>query len=375
MSNLDITNVVTVEVATPPLGLADYQINNIGYFTKETPLNSIPSFAVYLSPSAVATDWGVGSETYAAAVAIFSQSPNILEGGGSFITFPMAGGDTLTSKITAVNELIFFGGILYGGYTPINSELIAAAATCQALRKLIFLSSYLISDLSSPGLFYTISPLKETYARMLLYTLVDAPTARLFACAYAGRAMSTDFNGSATCETMHLKDLAGVAPDTGITQTILTTCETLGVDVYASIAGLPKVFSTGGNEYFDNVYNLTAFINDLQVAEFNALATTPTKIPQTEPGVALLRGAALDVCQQYAINGFIAPGAWKSPELFGNPAALLANILQFGFYVYSNPVNQQSQANRVARKSPPLQIAIKYAGAIQSVDVIVNINV
>ena len=372
-TNLPISNIVNVSVATPPTGLSDYQVNNLAIFTKETPIVSIPNFGVYLSPSQVATDWGSGSEVYAMAVAIFSQSPNILDGGGQLIIFPMQLTDTLAVNIPLAIAQIFFGGALYAGYAPNNAEVLAAATVCQAQKTLLFVSTYLTSDLTSGGLVFQIQAAKETYARCILYT-VSATAARLTAAAYAGRAMSVDFSGSNTTATMHMKDLATITPDPGITQSILNSCLTAGADVYTYFGGLGKVFSTGGNDFWDNVYNLNWLVFALQVAGFNALATTPTKIPQTEPGMAVLRGAYIGVLQEAVVNGFVGPGAWNSPELFGNPADLKRNVLDFGFYVYSQPVNQQSQANRAARKAPLIQMAIKYQGAIHSTSVIVNIN-
>ena len=135
-----------------------------------------------------------------------------------------------------------------------------------------------------------------------------------------------------------------------------------------------KVFSSGGNDYFDNVYNLDWFVFSIQVAGFNALATTSTKLPQTEPGMALLKGAYIAVLEQAKSNGFVAPGTWNSAELFGSPADLRRNILNQGYYIYSQPVNQQTQATRVLRQAPLVRIAVKFAGAIQSSQVLVSIN-
>lgn len=374
MSNLDITNVVTVSVATPPSGLADFQINNLAIFTPETPVIPPGTFGIYLSPADVALDWGTASEVYAMANAIFSQSPNILAGGGSLIIVPMVGGETLAVAINRVLNSVFFGGILWAGYAPNDAEVLAAAAVVQPLKRMLFASSNVASSLNPGGLFYQIQNLKYTYTRCLLYTISAALARTSMAAAYAGRGMSVDFSGSATTISMHLKDLVGVAPDTGITQTILDLCKTIGADVYANVAGLPKVFCTGGNDFFDNVYNLTWLVFALEVAGFNALAETSTKLPQTEPGMAVLRGAYITVLQAAVRNGFIAPGAWNSPELFGDPVSLVRNVAQIGYYLYSQPVNQQSQTDRAARKAPLIQLAIKFAGAIHSTSVIVNVN-
>ena len=99
MSNIDITNFINVSVNTPPAGLGNYRVNNLLYITKEAPLSPLTDgYAVYLSPSAVGTAFGTTSGTYYAALAVFSQSPNILTGGGSFIVYPIAStGVTLVS--------------------------------------------------------------------------------------------------------------------------------------------------------------------------------------------------------------------------------------------------------------------------------------
>lgn len=376
MSNeLSISNVVTISVATPPAGLQDYQVNNLLILTKETPVIAPPngSFDVFLAPSDVATSYGTGSEVYAMANLVFSQSPNILSGGGSLIIAPQGAGEVLADAITRLLPLVFFGGVLFAGYAPSDGEILAAALVIQPQRRLLFAPDFLTAALNSGGLFQLIQANKYTYTRGLLYT-TSAAAARLYAAAYAGRAMSTDFSGSATTQSMHMKDLVGVLPDGGITQTILELCKTIGADPYINIGGLPKVFSTGGNNFYDQVYNLTWFVFALQVAGFNAIATTSTKLPQTEPGVAVLRGAYLKILNAAVINGYCAPGQWNSPELFGDPESLRANVLQTGFYIFSQPVNQQSQTARAARRAPLIQIALKEAGAIHSTAVIVNIN-
>lgn len=372
-NQLSIANVVTVSVANPPAGLSAYKINNLAYFTKEEPIVSITNYAIYLDPEDVATDWGVGSETYQAALKIFAQEPNILDGDGALIICPMDVADTLTTMLAKIGALIFFGGALYGGYAPNDAEILAGANAFQAAKKMLFASQNLATSMDGGGIFNTIQAANLSYCRMLLYT-VGAVDARLMACAYASRAMSVDFSGSNTTLTMHLKDLVGVTPDPGITQTILNTCGTIGVDVYVYVGPLPKVFTSGGNTFYDQVYGTLWLIFALQVAGFNALATTFTKVPQTEPGMSIIRNAYIGVCQLAVTNGFVAPGSWNSPQLFGNPDSLRKNILERGFYVYSAPVNQQPQVDREDRKAPLVQIALKLGGAIHSTSVIVYIN-
>ena len=73
-------------------------------------------------------------------------------------------------------------------------------------------------------------------------------------------------------------------------------------------------------------------------------------------------------------NGIVAPGTWNGAIPFGNPDDFKRNIEERGYYIYSLPISQQSQTDREARKAPVVQIALKFAGAIHSSEVIVNIE-
>jgi hypothetical protein len=191
--------------------------------------------------------------------------------------------------------------------------------------------------------------------------------------AYAGRGFSVNFSGSNTSSTMNLKQLATVTPDENINQTLYTQADTAGADLYVSW-GVAGVYSTGGNDYFDNPYMNLALKFALQAAGFNYLRQTNTKVPQTEAGMDGLKNAYAQVLERFITNGCIAAGSWTSSETFGNPEIFRQNILDRGYYVYSLPITQQSSIEREAREAPLCQIAVKRSGAIHQSDVIVVIE-
>lgn len=279
-------------------------------------------------------------------------------------------GETILACIARTAQLV--------GYVPIMSTLDledaaieTAAAGVQALDNMFFQHCSSTQDIL--GIATTNSNAGNTKMRLVLHTDGIA-TANLMKAAYAGRALSVDFTGSNTSQTMNLKQLATINTDNGISETSYVNAQTAGIDFYVSYDGVPSVVSTGGNDFFDNPYSDLALKFALETAGFNFLRQTNTKVPQTEPGMTGLKNSYAQVCQQFVRNGCEAPGQWNSSETFGDPVIFNNNITNNGYYVYSQPVAQQNVVDRDARKAPLVQIAIKRAGAIQSSNVIVIVN-
>jgi hypothetical protein len=380
-ATLPVSTIVQVSIAAPQPGLLVPNVNNICILDTETPAhpeNLTALIGVYSNSAEVGVDWGTSSEAYKQAVAIFSQRPNILAGGGQLVIYYMTGSIvTLLEAITAVEALIYVGAYLWAGYNPVNAEIEAAVATVNGLGKLIGVSTYLTSDLTAGNLLYVVSAANEPSGVLFLYTQGGTYlAARLAMAAVFSAQMSTNFAGQNTTLNLNVKTLQGVTADTGITPAVLTTCQTLGVNVYASIQGVAKFIANGGPNFIfmDNVYNLLWFANALQIGIFNALAMTSTKIPQTEAGMTVLKNAVIAVCQQAVLNGYIAPGTWQSTDTFGDLKSFLRNIVQLGYYIYSQPIGDQSEAVRETRAAPLMQLAVKLAGAINTASLLVFFN-
>lgn len=280
--------------------------------------------------------------------------------------------ETIDQAILRTMNLVQYFAIM-SAEIPSQAVLLLAAAVVQALNKIMLAVSYTAADVAPAGMLDLLRTGGFTQTRGLFYDDILA-TALVYMASYAGLGFSTVFLGSNTTQTMHLKSLSGVQPDPNLTQTLLNQAIAAGADTYPSLQGVPKNFCSGANDFFDNQYNLQWLAGALQVAGFNYLATTNTKIPQTEIGMDGLKGAYRAVLEQAVANQFLAPGSWTSPTMFGNVADLVKNVAQRGYYIYSQPVSLQLQTARAARQAPLVQMAIKYAGAIQSTAVIVYVN-
>jgi len=304
--------------------------------------------------------------------ALTSQPTTGGAGTGATITITTVTTETLTQVINRASNYLYFNGIISTSYGT-NTTWPALATSVQAMgTSMLFLPSNNVGDIQ--GAFTTIQQAVNYNTRCLYYS-TGALQARLYAAAYASRLLATNFNGSNTAITMNLKQLSGISPDPAVNPTLLSIVTAAGVDVYGNYGGsFPGVWCTGANKYADEVINLVWLVTSLQVAGFNALAQVSTKIPQTEAGISVLKGAYRQVLNQALANGYIAPGTWTSTDTFGNQTDFLNNISQYGYYIYSSPISKQSTASRVARQAPLIQIAIKEAGAVQSTNVIVEIN-
>lgn len=388
---IPISYVVSATVMTPGKGLEPLKISTILLLTDETPANELTgSYMIARTASAVANQWGTETETAKQAQMIFSQQPNILANDGYLIVAPFnnteadeetsteAVTETMTAAITRMASELYFEGILTTRNLE-TADALAVSNLVQSMKNRIFpLPVSDTSALAQGGLFSQVQ--SNTNTKSLLYTkgatTAEAQlNARLFAAAYLSRGLAVNYSGSNTTLTMNLKDLIGIEADTNISETILNQCVNLGVDCFPSIEGLAKVISNRqGGMYFDQVANQIWFVNAIQRAVFNALATTNTKIPQTESGLEIIRKAIRNVCNQGVINGFIAPGTWNSPDSFGDYEDFHRNIEEFGYYEYHQPVAEQAQSDREQRKTPLWQIAAKEAGAVHSASIIITIE-
>lgn len=374
---IPLSYVINVTAVQPSRGLEPKQMGTILLLTDEQPANAISgSYMIARTATAVATQWGTETETAKQAQMIFAQTPNILVGGGYVIVANYLEEETLAEAITRLSGEIYFEGVLTTRDLA-QEEAVAASTLVESMKdRILMLPGYAVADLT--GLFAQVA--NNVYTRPVLY-LTGADTnakklnSRLFAAAYLSRGLAVNYSGSKTTMTMNLKDLAGITADTAISETILNQCVTAGADCYPSIEGLAKVMSNKhAGQYFDQVANSIWFVGALEIAYFNTLATTRTKIAQTDEDLGKAQKAIRKVCNQAVANGYLAPGTWNSTDTFGNIDDFNRNIEEFGYYLYQQPVSEQSQTEREQRIAPLLQIAGKEAGAVHSGAILVYIE-
>lgn len=255
---------------------------------------------------------------------------------------------------------------------PTDDQLVAVAAFIEAaaISRVLF-----ITDQDSRELDATYTTSISTRLQTLQYSrsaVMYSSSTPYAMASVAGLWAGTDFEGSNTLPTYMFKTLPGVIPET-ITETQADTLKTKRCNVYVNyVTGTPiyQYAVMSYQLYMDERQSFDWLQNAIQIAVFNLLLQSP-KIGQTDAGMTAIINTINSVLSQAVANGMIAPGVWNGPS-FGN--IVTGQNLQSGYYTYAPPLSSQSQVSREARISVPIQCGIKLSGAIQEVDILVNVN-
>lgn len=204
-------------------------------------------------------------------------------------------------------------------------------------------------------------------------TCVQFSANKYAVCSLMGRAFSVNFSANRSTITLMYKQEPGVVAQY-LTETQAQTLKAKRCNVFVNYNNDTAIIQYGvmsGQAYFDEIHGLDWFSDALQTAEYNLLYQSKTKIPQTDAGQNQLVNTAAGVCQEAINNGLIAPGQWNA-DGFGQLSR--GDFLAEGFYIYTPPMAAQDQSTREQRIAPPIQIALKLAGAIHEIDCIVDVN-
>ena len=205
-------------------------------------------------------------------------------------------------------------------------------------------------------------------------TLVQYSSSSAYAvCSLLGRAITTNYQGNNTVITLMFKQEPGIAAE-GLTQSQANVLAANNCNAFVNYNNNTSIIQNGvvsSGDFIDVITGTDWLAVDIQTNVYNLLYTSTTKIPQTDDGVHLIVTTVESRCSQAVSNGLLAPGVWNSG---GFGLLNQGDFLQKGFYVYANPISSQSPSDRAARKAPPIQVAAKLAGAVQSVDIQINVN-
>lgn len=172
--------------------------------------------------------------------------------------------------------------------------------------------------------------------------------------------------------TLAYKPEVGVSVEANISKTGFNQLNSNNGNIYDQ-RGSYNIFEQGkmaDGSYFDEVIQLDKYQLEMQNAIMDLL-TTNTKIAQTEDGMTLLISTINKICNNMFNAGFIAGGVWQGKKILNLETG---DSIPNGYLVQAESIDSQSQADREARKAPPIYVALKLAGAIHYVTIIIDVN-
>ena len=217
----------------------------------------------------------------------------------------------------------------------------------------------------------------ELQSRMYRRTIGQYSTSHPDAiAAIIGWAMGAMTGTANSAYTLAYKSEVGVQAENYV-QTFTTNkvnaLKSFNGNVYINRGSYYNIFEEGkvfDGSWFDEIIYLDKFKNDCQLSIMDILVADP-KVPQTESGMSRIKNAIKEECEGINRIGFIAAGVWKSRDMLD---LKYGDTLPAGYMIQSEPINEQTQADRDARKAPPIYVSLKLAGAIHHVTVQVDVN-
>lgn len=265
-------------------------------------------------------------------------------------------------------------GLMFAASTmPTDDQALEVAAFIEAASKArVF--GYTVTDIRAKSAVYASDLFTRLKALSYDRSIGQYSTSSPYAVAsLLGRAFTVNFNANRSTITLKFKTEPGIVAET-ITETEATALAAKNANVFVNYDNDTAIVQEGkvaSGAYFDEVHGLDWLQNAIQTECFNLLYQSKTKVPQTESGVGQIVSTIAKVCREAINNGLIAPGVWNA-DGFGQLAQ--GDYLPQGFYIYSQPIVDQAQSEREARKAPPIQVAAKLAGAVHFVDVAIDVN-
>jgi len=375
----DVNNIIRVVTQLSPGGLAFANFGLAMLFSPESEKPAgmaVDTFRVYSNLSDVQADFADTTETYKASARWLSMIPQPRE-------LRIYVRSDLTALDTVLTTLGKAADVTWWYWTFFTKDVYADEANFSALAVWADANSRFVpncsvsADIRNPALSTDIASVLTTAGSRRTYTFSNAQDD------YAGISLAAlyaavNYNQARSTITGEFKKLPGV-PAESLTATEyaamrLPTKKAVfytQVDLQGAIDNgrvINSITHSTFNEYVDDVVNLDAFVNNIKVSLFNAVANQTTKLPQTPAGQALLIGAAQEVAEQYISNGYLGPRNYTDPD---------DGVDKFtaGYEMLTKPedILDLSDSERGERQSAPIRLRVFRAGAVHLVDINVDV--
>lgn len=376
----DASNIINIVTRISPQGLSFANFSLAMLFAPEDELPVgflVNTYRTYQSLSDLSVDFDVATETYKAAQRYMAMIPTPRElrvWGRKSTTVAV---DTIVDSLNlAANETWWYWTLFTDDVYNDEASMILVADWLDANIRFSFNCSTAV-NIRDPASSADIASQLTVKGTRHISTFSHATDP------YAGHALmawfsSVNYSIPSSTITGEFKKLPGVvAEDLTGTAYAAMRLDTKKAVFYTNVDlqgsnDLGRVINSWSHsafgEYIDDVINLDAFVNDLRVSLYNAVANQPDKLPQTPQGQAVLLAAAKETGERYIDNNYLGARKWTNPDNG-------LEELTLGYEILTKPedILDLSDPDRDNRKSAPVRIRIFRAGAIHVVDVNVDV--
>jgi len=377
MTTRSLDSIVDIQVLVNPLAAARSSFNQTLIIGDTNVISVSDRLKLYESAAEVLEDFALTDPEYIAANIYFSQSPAPdklwigRQDSGS--------GETLVEALQACREASteWYIAICLGAEYADHVACAAYIETATPSSVYAYTTSdadCLTGTASPPDIFTYLKSLGYSRSIGQYATTQTAvyPNNIYAIVAIMGYACGQNSGLANSAFTLKFKQETGIAIEP-LSSSNINVIEGNNGNLYLEYANYYTIFEQGrmaNGTFFDERINLDMFTNNLQLTIMDLLYQNP-KIPQTDAGVTQLIQACNEACDEAVRIGFLGPGTWTGANILNLKTD---DPLPNGYLVQAAPLSTQTQADREARKSVPLYIAIKESGAVHSVLVGVYVN-
>jgi len=377
MTTRSLDSIVDIQVLVSPLAAARSSFNQTLIIGNTNVISVSDRLKLYESAAEVLEDFALTDPEYIAANIYFSQSPAPdklwigRQDSGS--------GETLVEALQACREASteWYIAICLGAEYADHVACAAYIETATPSSVYAYTTSdadCLTGTASPPDIFTYLKSLGYSRSIGQYATTQTAvyPNNIYAIVAIMGYACGQNSGLANSAFTLKFKQETGIAIEP-LSSSNINVIEGNNGNLYLEYANYYTIFEQGrmaNGTFFDERINLDMFTNNLQLTLMDLLYQNP-KIPQTDAGVTQLIQACNEACDEAVRIGFLGPGTWTGPNILN---LKYDDPLPAGYLVQAEALSTQTQADREARKSVPLYIAIKESGAVHSVLVGVYVN-
>ena len=339
---------------------------------RDTNFAAAKRLKTYTSSSAAAeglTEDGFGATTdaYKMAVKYFGASPAPTR----LLVSCYPTSETPAEALGAVlNTTSGFYGVCFDT-APGDSDLLALAGWIEAAAKPMILFLPFTGTAGTVLASETLAALVSSAYRRVLPAYVSLSSD---IGAILGTAMGLKLSHTASSFSLCYKTIHGIQP-TELTETQVNAFKALNTNVYITRGYTHLLLESGtvaSGERYDEILYMDCIADELQNEAVTLLAENPDRMPQTDDATAMFINRFTRVLMNYRRLGVLYPAAWRGSNI--GPISM-GDIVENGFALWAESYDDQSASDRALHKAMPINVALTFAGSLESVVISVNVQI